>query len=69
MNSPAILDGMQNSRYGNYDRWAYFLSGDIFIKPYGVVGTAESRIMLQRFPNFLRQPCIHELCYKGGLVI
>ena len=36
---------------------------------YGIVGTAESRIKLLRFPNLLRQSCIHELRYRGHLVI
>ena len=52
MNGPTILDGLHNSRCGNHDCWAYFLSGDILIKHYGIVGTAESRIMLLKFPNF-----------------
>jgi len=43
-----------------------FLSGDMLIKHYGIVRTAEFRITLLRFPNFLRQPRIHELGYKGG---
>ena len=67
-NSPTILDGLHNSRWGKHVRWAYFSSGDILIKHYGIVGTAESRIMLL-IPNFLRQPCINELHYRGCLVI
>jgi len=69
MNGPTILDGLHNSRCGNHDRWTYFFSVDILVKHYGIVGTAESRIALLRFPNFLRQPRIHELCYNEGLVI
>jgi len=69
MNGSAILDGLYNSRCGNQDVSAYFLSENILIKHYGIVGTAESRIMLLRFPNFERQPSIHELPYKGDLVI
>ena len=57
MNGPTILDGLHNSRWGHHICWAYFLSGDILIKPYGIVRTAESRIMLLRFLNFLWQPC------------
>ena len=70
MKGPTILDGLHNSRCGNHDRWAYFfLSEDILIKHYGIVGTAESRIAQLRFQTLLRQPCIHELCYRGSLVI
>ena len=46
MNDPTILDGLHISRSGEHIRGAYFLSGDILIKHYGVVGTAESRITL-----------------------
>ena len=69
MNSSAILDGPDDSRCGKHIRSADFLSGDILIKHYIIVRTAESRIPLLRFLNFLRQPHIHKLCYKGGLVI
>ena len=55
MNGPTILDGLHNSRC---DFWAYFLSGVILIKHYAIVGTAESRITLLRFPKF-----------KGNLVL
>ena len=44
-----------------------FLTGDILIKHYGIVRTAESRITLLRVPNFLRQPYIHKLRYRGSL--
>ena len=63
MNGPTILDVLHNSRCGNHDRWAYFLSENISIKHYGIVRTAESRVTLLRFPNFLRQPHIHKLRY------
>ena len=36
---------------------------------FDIVGTAESRITLLTYPNFLRQPSIPELLYKGDLVI
>ena len=45
MNGPTILDGLQNSRWGDHNCWAYLLSGDILKKHYCIVGTAESRIM------------------------
>ena len=69
MNGSAILDGLDDYRCGNHVRSAYFLPRDILIKHYGIVGTAESRITLLRFPNFLRQTHIHELCYRGCLMI
>ena len=47
----------------------FFLSENILIKHYSVVGTAESRILLRRFPNFLRQCRIHELSNQGRLLI
>ena len=60
----ALLIGLHNYRCSNHDCQAYFSSGDILIKHYGIVGTTESRITLLRFTNFLRQPNIHELCYN-----
>ena len=39
------------------------------IKHYGIVGTAESRITLLKVPNFVRQPHIHKLGYRGRLMI
>ena len=61
MNGLTILNGLHNSRCGNHDRLAYFLSENILIKHYGLVGTAElqyateihelySRITLQGLP-------------------
>ena len=66
MKGSTILVGLDNYKCRNHDCSAYFLSGDILIiliKHYGIVGTAESRIMLLRFPKFLRQLHIHELRY------
>ena len=68
MNGSAMLDGLDDSRCGKHVHLAYFLSGDILYKHYGIVGT-ESRITLLRFPNFLRQAHIQELRYRGCLVI
>ena len=35
-----------------------FLSGDILIKHYGIVETAESRITLLRFPNLFKDSLV-----------
>ena len=43
---PTILDGLHNSRCGNHDPLAYFLSENILIEHYGIVEKEESRIML-----------------------
>ena len=40
MSGPTILDGLRNSRCNNYYQWADFLSGDILIKHFGIVGAA-----------------------------
>ena len=69
MNGPTILDGLHNSSSGKNVHLAYFLSGDILIKLYSMVRTAESGITLPRVPNFVRQPYIHEIHYRGGLMI
>ena len=69
MNDPTILVGLHNSRRSNHNLWVYFLSENILIKHYSVVGTAEPRIGLLRFSNFLRQPHIDKLHSKEGLVI
>ena len=69
MSDPTILEGLYNSKCGKHILSAYFLSGDILIKHYRIVGTAESKIMLVRVLNFLRQPHIHKLHYRGRLMI
>jgi len=68
MNDPTILDLVSTILdAASMITGRIFLSENILKKHYGIVGTAESRIMLLRFPNFLRQPHIHDLRYKGGI--
>ena len=47
--------------------WRVFLSEKILIKHYGKVGTAESRIKLLRFLNFLRHLVFTNYAIRGAL--